>query len=240
MSESVAIFAMSKQEKSCDNRTGSLLRFSQNGQMDIDWIRKGLMKPGKSQRGLAAALGLDPSAINRLLKGGRQLKASEIEKVRAYLDEPSTGRSADAQSDNINRAQQGTGDRIKVLGMGECGPDGWALWNGEVVDMVPRPPFLSGAPQGYAVFATGDSMSPRYEAGDLIYIHPGKPVTPGCFVLVQVLGKAEGDGPRAVIKRLGRRSGNKVVLEQFNPAKTFTLNTAEIVSMHRVVGSGEA
>jgi transcriptional regulator with XRE-family HTH domain len=28
---------------------------------------------------------------------------------------------------------------IKVLGMAECGPDGWSLWNGDVIDVVDRP-----------------------------------------------------------------------------------------------------
>jgi hypothetical protein len=30
------------------------------------------------------------------------------------------------------------------------------------------------------------------------------------------------------------------VLEQFNPQKTFDIRTDDIVSIHRVVGSGEA
>jgi hypothetical protein len=31
-----------------------------------------------------------------------------------------------------------------------------------------------------------------------------------------------------------------VTLEQFNPKKTIELKTSDILSMHRVVGSGEA
>src|SRR5512146_2185300 len=26
--------------------------------------------------------------------------------------------------------------RLRVLGMAECGPDGWSLWNGDVIDTV--------------------------------------------------------------------------------------------------------
>jgi hypothetical protein len=32
----------------------------------------------------------------------------------------------------------------------------------------------------------------------------------------------------------------KVTLEQFNPKKTIEFKTSEIISIHRVVGSGEA
>jgi len=129
---------------------------------------------------------------------------------------------------------------IRVLGMAECGADGYSLWNGDVIDHVPRPPNLAGATNAYAVYAPGGSMAPRYMAGELIYIHPGKPVTPGCFVLVQMQPKEEGQAPRAFLKRLVRRSGAKIVLEQFDPPKSFNLAVEEIVSIHRVVGSGEA
>jgi len=43
-----------------------------------------------------------------------------------------------------------------------------------------------------------------------------------------------------VIKRLAKRTGAKIVLEQFNPPKTFEIKSADMVSIHRVVGSGEA
>jgi len=205
--------------------------------MDIDWIRKGLMKPGKSQRGLALALGVDASAVNRLLKGTRQLKAAEIEKAQIYLDAPIGLKVLTPES---LMSPKNNDDKIRVLGMAECGPDGWSLWNGEIVDYVSRPANLSGAANAYAVFAVGNSMDPRYHAGELVYIHPGKPVTPGCYVLVQMQPKEDGAAPRAILKRLARRSGTKIILEQFNPAKTFDLKTSEIVSMHRIVGSGES
>jgi phage repressor protein C with HTH and peptisase S24 domain len=131
-------------------------------------------------------------------------------------------------------------DKIRVLGMAECGPDGWALWNGEVVDMVERPANLAGVPNAYAVFITGDSMEPRYLPGEIAFIHPGKPVTPGAFVLVQMNPKNGETVPRAFLKRLVRRSGSKVVVGQIHPEKTFDLKPSEILSMHRVVGSGEA
>lgn len=134
----------------------------------------------------------------------------------------------------------GATDRIPVLGMAECGVDGWSLWNGEIVDWVPRPANLIGAQQAYAVFVVGSSMEPRYFPGEVVFIHPGRPVTQGAFVLVQIKPKEQGEAPRAVIKRLVKRSGTKWILEQFSPAKTFEVKADEIVSIHRVVGSGEA
>lgn len=134
----------------------------------------------------------------------------------------------------------GTENRLPVLGMAECGPDGWSLWNGDVIDTIPCPPNLAGAPRAYAVYIVGDSMEPRYYSGELAYIHPGKPVTIGAFVLVQIRPHHDGDTPKAVVKRLVKRTGSKLILEQFNPHKKFEIKTDDVVSIHRVVGSGES
>src|SRR5579863_4393274 len=123
-------------------------------------------------------------------------------------------------------------DRIPVMGVGEGGGDGKSLWNGEIVDYVPRPPALSGAPNGYATYVVGTSMEPRYHPGELIYVHPGKPVTPGAYVLVQLKAPAEGEPPLALIKRLVKKTGQRYVLEQFNPQKQFDVPVKEVVAIH--------
>ena len=63
--------------------------------------------------------------------------------------------------------------------MAQCGPDGWSLWNGDMIDIVPPPASLAGVPNAYAVYVVGASMEPRYYQGELVMIHPGKPVTAG-------------------------------------------------------------
>lgn len=53
---------------------------------DVDWIREGLEKPGKSRKGLAAALNTDAAVVTRILQGKRELKARELPIIRAYLN----------------------------------------------------------------------------------------------------------------------------------------------------------
>ncbi len=127
---------------------------------------------------------------------------------------------------------------LKVLGMAEGGEDGWNLFGGEEIGSIRRPDNLIGVAGAYAVYVFGKSMEPRYQAGELVHVNPHKPVTPGAFVLVQKKPKADGDPTHAIVKRLVKRSGNRVILAQLTPAKEFELKADEIV-MHRVVGSSE-
>lgn len=129
---------------------------------------------------------------------------------------------------------------LGVYGMAEGGQDGWNLFNGEIVQYIQRPENLRGAPAAYAVFIAGTSMIPRYEPGEIAHVHPGRPIMPGAYVLVQRRPVHDGDPPLAVVKRLVRRSGNKVTLAQLNPAKTFDVPVGDIVSIHKIVGSSEA
>src|SRR5260370_23417011 len=82
-------------------------------------------------------------------------------------------------------------------------------------------------------------MEPRYHPGELIFMHPGRPITAGCYVMVQLRAKAEGEPPPALVKRLAKKTGIKYVLEQFNPPRTFDIQIAERVSIHRIVASVE-
>ena len=134
----------------------------------------------------------------------------------------------------------GAMEKLKVLGMAECGADGWSLWNGDVIDLIDRPASLAGVPNAYAVYVVGASMEPRYHPGEVVHIHPGRPIELGAYVLVQRKPKAAGDTPLAIIKRLAKRTGAKITLEQFNPPRLFDIKAGDIVSIHRVVGSGEA
>lgn len=213
--------------------------------MTPEWIREQLKKPGKSQRGLAAAMNLDASRVNRILSGERRLFADEIEIIQRYLDAKPEHRSPNKDmASNVKTGQSvslgGQEDLLKVLGMAEGGPGDWVYFNGEVVEYIQRPENLKGVPGAYAVYVTGHSMEPRYEAGERAHIHPGKPVLPGAYVLVQRRNPDDETRPLAVIKRLVRRSGSKVTLEQLNPKKQFDVPAGEIISIHKVVGASEA
>lgn len=127
---------------------------------------------------------------------------------------------------------------IPIFGMAAAGdPDRLIMMN-EVVDTVERPPQLNGVEGGYALFVHGSSMENRYYPGELLYVHPYKPVVPDSFCVVQ-FGSDPNNPEGAFVKQFKSRDASRVVLKQFNPEKEITLPAKNVISIHRIVGGGE-
>jgi phage repressor protein C with HTH and peptisase S24 domain len=99
---------------------------------------------------------------------------------------------------------------------------------------VRRPEPLLSVRDGYGCYVIGDSMSPAYEQGDLLLIHPGRPVRPGDDC---VFVRDPGDGSQhALVKRLLRIAPEKWRVRQFNPAKDFDLDRGQWQKAQLIVG----
>ena len=220
--------------------------------MELDWIRDGLATPGKTQRGLATALGVDPSAISRLLAGTRQLRAAELPVVAAYLESqipsdfsPDHTREPGRPAEAVPVRVSGPGTRdLPVMGTavgGSAGqPGGMFLMNGEIHDYVERPPSLRGVASAYAVYVSDTSMVPRYFPGETLHVHPGRAVVHGedTFVVVQLRPDAEGEPPRALVKQFVRQTADTLFLRQFNPAIELSFPLEQVESLHLIIWAG--
>lgn len=101
--------------------------------------------------------------------------------------------------------------------------DGFFVLNGQIVDYVRRPPGIAHNRAAFALHVRGDSMAPRFEEGDLIYLDPHRPARLGDFVLVELVPDRAGDPGVALLKRLVGRSASKLTLAQYNPAREFDI-----------------
>lgn len=213
---------------------------------EVEWIVRGLSKPGKSKSGLARAIGRSPSAITDLLSGSRQLKASEIPTIAAYLevapseallpnDAPPTPPANATIRGPIDLSA--TRERIPVYGQAIGGPDGRFVFNGNRIDDVFAPPMLRNVRDAYAVFVVGESMEPRYRAGEIAYIHPHLPVRRGDFVVVQIRGD-DGDAPSGYIKEFVSKGGGVLRLHQLNPPSEMEFAESDVVSVHKIILAG--
>jgi hypothetical protein len=153
-----------------------------NARMDIEDIKRGLKRPGKTQRGLALALGLDPSGVNRLLKGERQLKASEVPIVRAYLDE----------TDELHTIFVGPMGTLPIKHKVAAGVwqevDAFADEPLGEAPITPRPDIA--AIEQWAELVVGDSFDRKYPEGTLLHVRSAFGADPKSL-----------DGKRVIVER---------------------------------------
>ena len=123
---------------------------------------------------------------------------------------------------------------LPVMGAVKGGAEGFYFNEGEAKEYVVRPPSLVGVSNAFALYVDGESMEPRYYAGEMLFVNPNRPVTRGCFVAVEM-----ADG-QCLIKQFVRRNDDQLVLAQFNPPKEIRLPGAKVKRIYRITASAEA
>nr|WP_137828243.1 S24 family peptidase [Methylobacterium sp. L1A1] len=113
------------------------------------------------------------------------------------------------------------------------------LFNGQKLGEVARPMSLANNYRAYATYVHGDSMEPRYEAGEIVLVNPEKGYRKGNYVVAQVYDN-DGDPPFGYVKRFVS-FGEELVLEQLNPPaeeeRFMRFPKQQVVSVHRIVGT---
>jgi phage repressor protein C with HTH and peptisase S24 domain len=127
---------------------------------------------------------------------------------------------------------------IPVYGHAVGGKDGEFILNGNQVTEVLAPASLSSVPGAYAVYVVGDSMEPRYFAGEVVFVNPRLPIARGAFVVAQI-AISDDNVPHAYVKRFVSQDAKRLRLEQYNPKKILEFSTPKVVSVHRIIMSGD-
>jgi phage repressor protein C with HTH and peptisase S24 domain len=230
------------------------------------YVRGALMRTGWTGKRLAVEIGAHPSTINRFLndpKAKHSLTTDNIIKIRdvsglpldplitrAYNLQAVAGAGEDREEDepsNIREAPdlrldhaRNEANRIPVYGTARGGSEGtFELNTGDVIEWRSRPPQLKDKGDIFGLYVEGDSMAPRYEDGELVLVYQKRPVVPGRDLVIQMKIHADGENPRAYLKRLVSKNSEQIVVEQFNPPKRRTIKMAEIESLHLVLDRSE-
>jgi SOS-response transcriptional repressor LexA len=127
---------------------------------------------------------------------------------------------------------------IPVYGHALGGKDGEFILSGNQISEVLAPPGLLQIPDAYAVYVAGESMEPRYFAGETVFVNPRLPISRGAFVVAQI-SKGDGERPYAYVKRFVSQDTKQLRLEQYNPKKMLEFPLSAVVAVHRIVMSGE-
>lgn len=107
-----------------------------------------------------------------------------------------------------------------------------------VIGWVRRPARFRGI-QIFAIYMQSNTMSPWREAGELLYVHPGRPGKPGDYVLVELLPLSKDLPPGGLVKRLVSLGDSTMTLAQYNPAREIQLPLDRVRAIHRVLDWGE-
>jgi phage repressor protein C with HTH and peptisase S24 domain len=231
--------------------------------VDSDLVRKLLKDRNWTNRELAARLGISEDKVSKSLATNgkaRRWQGAEVMKLMELLSEDEPLVKTEVRGTGLTPAQirdalsaPGNVKPVPLLGTALGG--GWGdaeiemteLRLGEILDRVSRPQSLLGDDAAYALEIVGDSMAPRFEPGERVFVSPKANVRPGDDVIVQLVDpRAELDLADAVtevlIKRFVRRTAAFVELRQFNPDQTFQVPLNRIakqggrLAIHRVMG----
>jgi phage repressor protein C with HTH and peptisase S24 domain len=128
---------------------------------------------------------------------------------------------------------------VRGTALGGSGEDGDFQFTSDVnLGHEPRQPGIMGRKGIYVVYVQNDSMDPKFEPGDRLYVDPHRPPRPMDYVVIELHGD-EGESGRGYIKRLLRKTPTRVIVEQFNPRKEIEFETDEVKAIHRVIPHDE-
>ncbi len=191
-----------------------------------------------TQRGLAERMGLDPAAVNRMLNGRRGIMAEEIPVIEAYLGQR-LDLGADALPASRPRGLSDVPQADMTMPAPPALPDAMSpvpvrdVQGGDAaIDWTARHPAQAGIRQAFALYMPDDSMSPRYFAGEIIYVHPHRPAVPAQDVVLVTHAGAFS------VCRLLSADAQAVRVQTFNPASETWVARSEIAAVYAVVGRG--
>lgn len=207
-----------------------------------DRFREGLAQPGKDRVGAARAMGVSVQAVGAIVNGKTKSATAENNvAAAAYLGCSATWLASGKGQPNWGAATASNVDnapdlkplrRIPVVGEVKGGEHGYLEEHqypvGQGDGYIDYP---SGDPNAYALRVRGDSMHPRYRAGEFVVIEPSIEPQDGDDVVVTCR-----DG-RKMLKQLNwRRDGELQLLSINNGYMPITLALEEVETVQLVAG----
>ncbi|WP_374442504.1 S24 family peptidase [Stella sp.] len=120
--------------------------------------------------------------------------------------------------------------RLPVYGSAQAGPDGQRI-DFDPIEWIDRPDALREVNGAFAMYVVNDSMEPKYEQGDMLYVHPTRPPKRLSHV---VIVKTDDT---ALVKRLVRAEVDAYVVRQYNPPCEYAIPRREVKALYLVMGS---
>jgi phage repressor protein C with HTH and peptisase S24 domain len=201
---------------------------------------------------LAKVLRVDPHWLHSgsketILRGGQRSQKHEGYKEPVFVlkenanaaqhnKSPDYAKSITSSIDSVTNVA--TLRSIPLYSAALAGPDGSISIGASVLEMIEAPAAVAAVPDAYAVRVVGESMEPRYQSGETVYVHPRMPVKKGDYVLVQITEDGNDGAVMGYIKRLVSIDDKRLIVEQLNPDKEMVFARSRVKSVHRIVLAG--
>jgi phage repressor protein C with HTH and peptisase S24 domain len=209
--------------------------------------------PGGSLAAWSKAVGKNPTYLQQFItKGSPQKLPEDVRRELARLlnvsedllrvapegGDAAKGAKAPSQTNARMGGAVALGGTVPAYGHAAGGKDGQFILNGNRISDILAPPSIQDVRGAFAVYVAGNSMEPRYHAGEAVFVNPKLPVRPNDYVVAQILGEEE-ETPEAYVKRYIGRNSKHLTLYQFNPKKTLIFPIKKVVSVYRIVMGGD-
>lgn len=220
----------------------------------LDWLDAELdALPGERMSDRAASLAATGSSdtirsIRRNLASGKQhgVSTETLRKFEAFLGKERSPtskppariiRPAGPETSDVEKVGEGwpdLGDEwMDVRGV-TVGGDDTFFYFGDVIDQVRRPPGIRNAKNVAALNVAGESMVPRFNTGELIYVQQRMPA-PGDDVVVELYPETEGEPGKSFLKQMVRKTGLRLYCKQHNPPTDIEFDMGEVKTIWRVL-----
>ncbi|MEL6362674.1 MAG: helix-turn-helix transcriptional regulator [Pseudomonadota bacterium] len=147
------------------------------------WTREHLnANPQKTQAGLARHLGVNKSAVSRMLSGERGISANELARIVDYLELPNPlGFFEEAEDYSVGSV---SGPHAPIYAARGDNEGNWFLDRmSDPVDFRPKGPGFDTATKVFGFYAPTDAMAPRFKTSEIVWVDPGRPPSIGDDVL---------------------------------------------------------
>ena len=215
-----------------------------NKTMDLkERIKNSRIAAKMTQEELARAVGKTRNAVAQWESGTAHPRPNTLEDIagalKVSLEWLLLGDKNAGEYDSRQISGRPAIKLIPVYGQAVAGINGEFAFDGKKLFEVPCPPQLLNVENAYGVEVAGDTMSPRYEDGEIVYIDTLRRIKKGDYVVAQIMMREEDSFPTAFIKRFIRHNEQELVLTQLNPAKELVFPHQHVLSVHYIALAGE-
>lgn len=218
-------------------------------------MRHALESRRLTQDEVANRMGRHFTTVSRWLRGERALNETAFREFATALGSTPNALLAEWRASQPQPARQGAqgmaeplggmredapryiaAPRLPVYGLAAASPLGQLAFTPEPIEWVDAPARLASVRGAYALIVTGTSMQPRYDPGDMVFLHPHQPPRANDDIAIQ---EALDGGVAVSLKRFVKWEDGHLVAEQFNPPAIVRYSRTALMAVHRVLSRNE-